>query len=66
MMLKLMPAVRDTQRDSDEIRRCALDRLYRRKAAVDELIESLENYVRMQSERRLAPCIPISEGPRWS
>ena len=40
----------------DLIRRRALDRLYERRAAVDDLIRSLENYQRAQ-EPRAAECI---------
>ena len=46
------------RRDSDEMRRRALDRLYLRKAAVDELILSLQNYQRTKREK--APVIPFS------
>lgn len=73
-MLMPIRAVPDEMRkaDSDAIRRRALDRLYMRKAAVDELIESLENYVRTQRSAS-ASCIPISdlysdlsEARKWS
>jgi len=42
--------------DSDAVRRRALDRLYKRKAVVDELIESLEDYQTCNSEQR-AVCV---------
>jgi hypothetical protein len=42
---------------ADEIRIRALERLYTRKAVVDDLIRSLENYER--SPIRPAQCIPI-------
>ena len=61
-MLMLIEAVPDEKRNtssSQMIRRRALERLYLRKAAVDELIESLENYVRTQ-RMEVAPCIPFS------
>lgn len=41
----------------DFVRRRALDRLYARKAAVEDLIRSLENYERSRDGR--APCIPF-------
>jgi predicted short-subunit dehydrogenase-like oxidoreductase (DUF2520 family) len=47
------------QQDTDEVRRRALERLYLRKAAVDELIRSLQNY--QEAQRAKAPCIPFSE-----
>jgi hypothetical protein len=49
--------------NSDEIRRRALERLYERRATVDELIVVLERY---QQERRPAPCIDISVGRKYS
>jgi hypothetical protein len=54
------------RRNSDAIRRRALERLYLRKAAVDELIASLENYVRTQRTVTPAPCIPFNATQRWS
>ncbi len=62
-----MPALaqRASTRGSDEIRRRALERLYERKAAVDELIESLENYQRFQAGRS-AVCVPFSASPTCS
>ena len=67
-MLMLIRAVPDEQRESDAIRRRALERLYMRKAAVDDLIESLENYLKTQRAAS-APCIPFSEfseAQKWS
>lgn len=47
---------------SEDIRLRALERLYLRREAVDELIRSLEHY---QGETdHLAPCIPISVAAR--
>ena len=43
----------------DEIRRRALERLYSRKAAVDDLIRSLENYQRVREAGR-APVITLT------
>ena len=51
-------------RDSDDIRRRALQRLYERRATVDELIGVLEQY--QQDRRRIAPCIDISAGRKCS
>jgi len=44
--------------DTDEIRRRALERLYLRKAAVDELILSLQHYA--STKKGKAPCIPFN------
>jgi hypothetical protein len=57
-MLMPMPihAVADSvRRNSDEMRRRALERLYMRKAAVDDLILSLQNYEKIKQSK--APCI---------
>ena len=48
---------------SDAIRRRALERLYERRATVDELIDSLERY---QQQRPQAVCIEISAGRKCS
>lgn len=44
---------------ADEIRIRALERLYTRKAVVDDLIRSLENYERFPACKGTAQCIPI-------
>lgn len=44
--------------DAYDMRRRALERLYLRKAAVDKLILSLQNY--QKTQRAKAPCIPFS------
>jgi hypothetical protein len=49
----------------DGLRRRALERLYKRKAAVDELIDSLENYQRCR-ETKPGVCIEISAVQRCS
>ena len=49
----------------DDLRVRALERLYRRREAVDELIHHLELYQDM-GQRRSAPCIPINAGRGWS
>ena len=49
----------------DDIRRDALMRLYARKAAVDDLIRSLENYQKTVPTRK-AECIPFSAGMKCS
>ena len=46
---------------TDSIRRRALERLYERRSAVDQLIESLERYQREQAARR-AECVAITVG----
>ena len=47
-------------RASDMIRQRALERLYERRATVDELIDVLERYQQQGCEQTLAPCIEIS------
>jgi hypothetical protein len=47
---------------TDSFRRRALERLYARRCAVDQLIESLERYQSAQSSRR-ANCIEITSAP---
>jgi hypothetical protein len=49
----------------DSIRQRALERLYERRAAVDNLIQSLEDYERAK-ESRGANCIDITSRRRWS
>jgi hypothetical protein len=43
----------------DELRTRALERLYIRRAVVDDLIRSLENYERFPIRKGRAECIPI-------
>ena len=50
---------RAAERTADHIRRRALERLYERRAAVDELIVLLERYQDTQ-QQSLAPCVPIT------
>jgi hypothetical protein len=47
------------ERTSDYVRRRALERLYERRAAVDELIVLLERYQDVQ-QRKLPACVPIN------
>ena len=47
------------------LRREALERLYERREAVDNLIRSLEDYQRAQSGYS-APCVEITAGRRYS
>jgi len=49
-----------TAPETEEFRLRALERLYSRREAVDDLIRSLEAYQRTES--RKAPCIPINAG----
>ncbi len=49
----------------NDSRREALERLYARKEAVDELIRSLENYQRFGAIEP-AECIPFSVGAKCS
>ena len=52
-------AERNRIRASDTVRQRALERLYERRATVDELIDVLERY-QQGREQSLAPCIEIS------
>jgi len=57
-------SVRGSQQfDIDEIRNRALARLYSRRAVVDDLIRSLENYQRIPLRLQRAQCVPIR---KWS
>ena len=58
------PGTFGRKEDRSDIRRRALERLYVRKAAVDELIHSLETY--QTAQRAIAPCIPFSEARKCS
>jgi hypothetical protein len=49
---------------AEEMRFRALERLYVRREAVDELIRSLEGYE--EATTRLAPCVPISARKKCS
>jgi hypothetical protein len=48
------------KRTADEIRIRALERLYTRRAVVDDLIRSLENYERFPIRKGPTQCIPIT------
>ncbi len=70
----LLPTIRMPDRDSaersrllagDEIRKRALDRLYSRRTAVDDLIQSLENYQRSQGAP-MAECLEFTTGRKYS
>jgi hypothetical protein len=65
MTLTMLPAVASIERTrlipADFIRRRALDRLYERKAAVEDLIRSLEVYER-STNLHPGECVPFS-GP---
>jgi len=50
---------------SDHVRQRALQRLYEKKAAVEELIWSLEQYQNTQQKHR-AECVEINAAPRCS
>ena len=52
-------------RDTESMRRRALERLYERKAAVDGLIQSLENYER-SSGASVAGFARLNELPKCS
>ena len=52
-------------RDSESMRRRALERLYERKAAVDGLIQSLENYER-SLKGSVAGFVRLNELPKCS
>ena len=53
-----LPTSRTRKSESDDIRLRALERLYQRKAVVNELIDSLETYQRFQGGLPLA-CEPL-------
>lgn len=50
----------------DVLRRQALDRLYERREAVDNLIRTLEDYQRVKRDRRRAACVEISAARKCS
>jgi hypothetical protein len=54
--LHLTLKVRNRYRQVDGIRREALERLYVRREAVDDLIRSLENYQRVGPQSSSASC----------
>ena len=62
-MTLALPAPSSAERSrllsTDHIRQRALERLYERRAAVDDLIRSLEEYQRVKGRRR-AQCIEFS------
>jgi hypothetical protein len=51
--------------NSADLRVRALERLYLRRTAVDDLIRSLESY-EQSAEVHRAPCVSISVGRKWS
>lgn len=63
MPLTVIPAAESTERSrlmpDDFIRRRALVRLYERKAAVEDLIRSLEGYERT-THSKLGECVPFN------
>jgi hypothetical protein len=63
----MLPAPMTVERSrlisSDYIRARALDRLYERRAAVEDLIRSLEIYQRSHVSRR-AECVEFNAAPR--
>jgi len=56
-------SLRNRFASADSIRRRALARLYERRSAVDELINSLERYQTSQVSRR-ATCVEITCAPK--
>lgn len=62
--LSAMACVEMRTPSTDELRREALQRLYRRRDVVDELIQTLELY-EQERNPKLAACIPISAGRGW-
>jgi len=66
MPIVLLPEADSTERSRllsvNELRRQALDRLYRRRDAVDDLIRSLETY----SQTRNTDCVELSSGRKCS
>jgi hypothetical protein len=69
MMPIALPSASSAERSrllsADLIRRRALERLYERKAAVEDLIRSLEDYQRSKEPVR-AECIPFSAVRKYS
>lgn len=69
MMPITLPAPSSAERSrlisGDLIRSRALDRLYERKAAVEDLIRSLQDYQRSNAPKR-AQCIEFSALPKCS
>ena len=69
MMPITLPAPSSDERSrrisGDFIRARALARLYERRAVVEDLIRSLEEYQRT-NEPRLAECIEFSAPPKYS
>jgi hypothetical protein len=65
----LLPTISSPERNRlmsvDLIRRRALDRLYQRKAAVEDLIQALEDYQRAESHQK-AECIDFSVARKCS
>jgi hypothetical protein len=63
MSLTVIPAAASLERSrlipNDFIRRRALERLYQRKAAVEDLIRSLEGYERT-THPKTGECIPFN------
>lgn len=63
MALTVIPAAASIERSrlipNDFIRRRALERLYERKAAVEDLIRSLEGYERT-TDSRMGKCVPFN------
>ena len=63
MLAYTLPATSSAERSRllnvNALRRRALERLYERRAAVDDLIQSLERY-QDSTEGRRAPCIQFS------
>jgi hypothetical protein len=49
---------------AEDLRVQALQRLYRRREMVDELIQTLELYQEAERPRKAA-CVPISAGRGW-
>lgn len=68
-MMLALPATASIERNrlvpAEFIRRRALDRLYARKAAVEDLIRSLEDYERA-NRPRAAECIPFNASQKCS
>jgi hypothetical protein len=63
MPLTVIPAVASIERSrlipDDFVRLRALERLYERKAAVEDLIRSLEGYERT-THRKMGECVPFN------
>jgi hypothetical protein len=69
MPMTVLPAAASIERShlipDDFIRHRALERLYKRRAAVEDLIRSLEGYERA-TQPKVGECVPFNALPKCS